>query len=230
MSKIRFPATAASLLVLAAAGPVFAQNANDSPELPIKRVVLFSSGVGYFQRDGQVNGQAAVSLHFSKNQINDLLKSLIVQDRGNGQVSVVQYDNRNPVDRTLKTFALDLTGDPSLGKLLTQARGERVQITLPQENAGNPIDGLIVGVEQQKQPAGKDQVIEVEQLNLLTDKGIISRPLSRVERIEFVKPAVKEEFKKALETLAAGRDRQKKTVALHFTGAGKRVVSVGYLV
>src|SRR5207237_3564489 len=101
---------------------------------------------------------------------------------------------------------------------------------LAQENAGNAIEGVIVGVEKQKQPAGKDQVIEVEQLNLLTDQGIISRPLARVERIEFVKTALKEEFRKALETLAAGRDRQKKTVALHFSGAGKRAVSVGYLV
>jgi hypothetical protein len=230
MLKTRFLGAAAGLVVLAASGPIWAQNGNTMPELPIKRAVLFSSGVGYFQRDGEINGQAAVSLQFHEDQINDVLKSLIVQDRGNGQVRLVQYDNRNPIERTLKSFALDLTGDPSLGKLLTQARGERVQVTLPQENAGNPIEGVIVGVERQKQPAGKDQVITIEQLNLLTDKGIISRPLSRVERIEFVKPALKEELRKALETLAAGRDRQKKTVALHFSGAGRRAVSVGYLV
>ena len=73
-------------------------------------------------------------------------------------------------------------------------------------------------------------MIEVEQLNLLTDKGIISRPLSRVERIEFAKSDLRAEFRKALETLAVGRDRQKKTVTLQFSGEGKRSVSVGYLV
>jgi hypothetical protein len=220
----------AALVVLTAASPVPAQGASGTPELPITRVVLYTSGVGYFQRDGEVNDQATVALHFSADQVNDLLKSLIVQDRAGGKFNLIEYDNRNPIDRTLKTFALDLTGDPSLGKLLTQARGERIQITLPQENAGNPLEGLIVGVEQKKEPAGKDQVIEIEQLNLLTDKGIISRPLARVERIEFAKPALRKDFRKALEVLATGRDRQKKTVALSFGGAGKRPVSVGYLV
>jgi hypothetical protein len=229
MSKQRLLPPLAALLVLAAGGPVLAQNGAKGPELPVTRVVLFSSGVGYVQRDGQLNGKAAVPLHFSADQINDLLKTLIVQD-GTGTVSVVQYDNRNPIDRTLKSYALDLTGDPTLANLLTQARGERVHVTVPQENGGNPIEGVIVGVEKQKQLVGKDQLIEVEQLNLLTDKGLISRPLARVERIEFVKAALKEEFRKALETLAAGRDRQKKTVTLQFAGAGKRTVSVGYLV
>jgi hypothetical protein len=230
MVKNRFVAAAAGLVVLASSGPILAQSANNRSDLPIRRVVLFSSGVGYFQRDGDISGPANVVLHFNPDQINDLLKSLMVQDSGNGQVNLVQYDNRNPIERTLKTFAVDLTKDPSLGELLTQARGERVQVTLPQENAGNPVEGVIVGVERQKQPAGKDQVIELEQLTLLTEKGIISRPLARVERIEFVKPALKEELRKALETLAAGRDRQRKSVAIQFSGGGKRGVSVGYLV
>jgi hypothetical protein len=228
MFQTRFLAALAALPALVA--PLAAQPSTKAPDLPITRVVLFSSGVGYFQRDGQVNGKATVALHFNADQVNDLLKTLIVKDAGTGQVSLVQYDNRNPIERTLKTYALDLTDDPTLGKLLTQARGERVQITISQENGGSPIEGVIIGVEKQKQPVGKEQVIDVEQLNLLTDRGIISRPLSRVERLEFVKPALKEEFRKALETLAAGRDRQKKTVALHFTGAGERAVSVGYLV
>ncbi|HEY1377522.1 MAG TPA: hypothetical protein VGF55_12050, partial [Gemmataceae bacterium] len=38
--------------------------AADSPRLPVKRVVLFSSGVGYFQREGEVDGDARVDLTF----------------------------------------------------------------------------------------------------------------------------------------------------------------------
>ena len=55
--------------------PTLAQNANSKPDLPVTRIVLFSSGVGYFQRHGEVSGQAAVPLHFAADQINDLLKS-----------------------------------------------------------------------------------------------------------------------------------------------------------
>src|SRR5262249_38478755 len=135
MLKPRLLAALAGVLALAA--PVLAQQGTPRTDLPVTRVVLFSSGVGYFQRDGKGNGKATVALQFHADQINDLLKTLIVQDGGNGQVSLVQYDNRNPIERTLKTYALDLTDDPTLAKLLTQARGERVQITMPQENGGN---------------------------------------------------------------------------------------------
>lgn len=227
MSKSMYFALAA---LSVAAGSAPAQNASNGPDLPITRIVMFSSGVGYYQRDGLVNGQATVTLHFPVEQINDLLKSLIAQDRGNGQVSLVNYDNRNPIERTLKTFALDLTGDPSLGQLLTQARGERVRVTVPGENRGEPIAATIVGVEKHKQTVGKDQIVEIEHLNLLTENGLVNRPLSRIERIEFVKPSLNQDFRKALEALASGRDRQKKTVAVHFSGAGKRPVSLGYLV
>jgi len=51
-----------------------------SQELPISRVVLFTSGVGYFQREGVVEGNTELALYFKTKDVNDLLKSLIVQD------------------------------------------------------------------------------------------------------------------------------------------------------
>src|SRR5215813_4274950 len=100
-----------ALLVLAPAMPVLAQPPRPGgAELPITRIVLFSSGVGYFQREGQVDGNARIDLQFHTHDINDLLKSLVLQDQGGGQVSTVNYDNRDPVEKTLKSFAIDLTG------------------------------------------------------------------------------------------------------------------------
>src|SRR5262249_4010559 len=76
----------------------------------VTRIVLFSSGVGYFQREGQVDGNARIDLQFGANNINDLLKSLVLQDQGGGRINTINYDNRDPIDKTLKSFALDLTG------------------------------------------------------------------------------------------------------------------------
>jgi hypothetical protein len=217
----------AILSVLGAAIPVVAQPKATSPELPVTRIVLFSSGVGYFQRDGQVDGNARVDLPFAANNINDLLKSLILQDQGGGQISTVNYDNRDPIEKTLKSFAIDLTGNPSMGALLNQARGERIEVARSdQPGAAN---GVIVGVEKTKKPGGKGQVIEGEQLNLLTSEGLQGIDLAQLQRIRFLKPELEQEFRKALGVLAAGHDKQKKTVTLNFLGNGQRAVRVGYI-
>src|SRR4051812_24050083 len=60
-------------------------------QLPIAQVVLFSSGVGYFQREGQVDGNARIDLSFRVEDINDLLKSMVLQDLGGGHISTVSY-------------------------------------------------------------------------------------------------------------------------------------------
>src|SRR5262249_53619726 len=209
--------TAAILLLAAMALPVLAQAARPGgAELPIARIVLFSSGVGYFQREGQLDGSARIDLQFHTQDINDLLKSLVLED-GGGQISTVHYDNRDPVDKTLKSFALDLTGNPSLADLLQQARGERVELISygEQGREGQPatLSGVIVGVQKQKRPVGKDQVMETDQLNLLTGDGLQGVALGQVQRVRFLKPELEQEFRKALEVLAGGHDQQKKTVS-----------------
>src|SRR6476659_4250939 len=143
-----------------------AAKASDA-KLPIKRVVLFSSGVGYFQHQGKVDGDASVDFKFRVENINDLLKSMVLEDRGGGQISTVTYGSRDPITKTLQTFAIDLTTSPTLGQLLSQIRGEQIEIDAP-----NKVVGTIIGVEKRKEPAAEKQVVEVEYLNLLTDEGL----------------------------------------------------------
>src|SRR5205085_5550584 len=188
---------AAAFVLLAATLPVLAQPRPGTAELPVTRIVLFSSGVGYFQREGPIEGTARIDLQFPSEQINDLLKSLILQDTGGGQISTVSYDNRDPIDKTLKSFAIDLTSNPSIGQLLAQVRGERVEVISygEQGKEGQPtvITGVIVGVQKQPKPVGKDQVMETEQLNLLTSEGLHGVALGQVQRVRFLKPELEQE-------------------------------------
>src|SRR5262249_40681375 len=64
--------------------PQEAQKTTNSPQLPLAQAVLFSSGVGYFQREGVVEGTARVDLSFPVRDINDLLKSMVVRDLDGG--------------------------------------------------------------------------------------------------------------------------------------------------
>jgi hypothetical protein len=193
-------------------------------KLPLKRVVLFSSGVGFFQHVGDVSGNARVEFRFKAADINDLLKSMVVEDLDGGKVSAVSYGSKDPVTKTLKTFAIDVTENPTLADLLKQVRGERVEIEAPKR-----VVGVIVGVEKRRRELGKEQTIEADVLNLLTDEGLRSVPLETASRIKFLNLQLDTEFRKALTLLASGRDNDKKAVALEFLGQGKRRARVAYI-
>lgn len=202
--------------------------ASDTPAristLPLSEVILYSSGIGYFERNGEVEGHAKVDLRFKVDDINDLLKSMVVQDLDGGHVSTVTYGSRDPINKTLKSFGIDLTDNPTLGQLLDQIRGEAVEVMRP-----GPLAGTILGVEKKIQPAGENKTVEVEFLNLLTTDGLQSVPLSQVQRIKLNNDRLNGELRQALEALATSHDTQKKTVSVDFDGSGKRKVAVSYI-
>ena len=104
--------TSLALLAAAAAvlSPAFVGAEESAAALPLTSLALFTSGVGYFQHDGSVTGDARLELTFPSRGINDIIKSLILRDLDGGTVSSVTYASRDPITRALKTFAVDLTG------------------------------------------------------------------------------------------------------------------------
>ncbi len=209
--------------------PVFGQNPvpPDAPKpakLPLTRVVLFNAGVGYFHREGIVDGTARVDLKVAEEDVNDLIKSLIATDKDGGTARAITYDNHAPAEITLKAFAIDLTENPTIGQLLQQVRGEKIEVT---DLKGTPLVGQIVSVERSQPDVASLKI--VEQVNLLTEDGVQSVPLSQMKKLKFLKPELQVEFKLALEALAAARGEAKKSVAVTFAGNGKRRVSVGYV-
>jgi len=194
-----------------------------SANLPLKRIVLFSSGVGFFEHRGELVDDAQVELRFRTENINDLLKSMVVVDEG-GKVSVVTYASKDPISRTLKSFAVDLTTNPTLGQLLHQLRGEKVRVEAP-----NEIVGVILGVEVREINVGDKQVQKVEFLNLVTDGGLRSVALEKISAIKLINEKMDSELNKALAVLATARDVDKKSVVLRFSGEGKRQGRVGYI-
>ncbi len=217
-------------IVHAAPAPAAAPS-ETSVQLPIGQVVLFSSGVGYFQREGQVEGDARVDLSFPTQDINDLIKSMVLRDLDGGHIAAVSYDSNAPVEKTLQSFAVNLSANPTFGQILDQARGEKVEVVLQQANAAQPgtLTGSIVGVEQKQEGVDK-AVVNVEQLNLWCADGMRSVKLSELQRVRFLNPVMDNEVRKALETLTLSHDTQKKAVSINFVGEGKRNVRVGYVI
>ncbi len=196
-------------------------------ELPLTRVVLFSSGMGNFVHSGTVEGDARVVLHFSPDQMNDVLKSMVVNDLDGGTVGGISYPSRDPLEKTLQSFAVDLSGNPPLADLLNQLRGTPVQIDTP-----DPVSGRILGVETRtrKVLSGAETTLLTEHiLNLDTADGVESVPLDTVARIRLTDEDLNRELQQALDTLARSVDRQRKTLVVRFLGKGPRRVRIGYI-
>ncbi len=192
--------------------------------LPITRVVMFSAGVAYFHREGDVTGDGRLDLRFDEGDVNDLLKSLVLTDKDGGKVRAVTYDNRMPLDITLKGFAVDVTENPTMGQLMHQVRGEKVEVA---DKTGVVTVGQIVSVERPAVPATGPDPGEI--LNLLTEDGLQTVELKQLKKIKLVRPELQAEFRKALEMLASARGDNKKAVSVVFSGNGKRKVAVGYV-
>ena len=115
-------------LIFTATAALMAQTPPARTTVPIKTVVLFSSGVGYFEHAGTVRGDGSTLLRFKTSQINDVLKSLVLQDQDGGRVGAITYPSQDPLAKTLGSFQVDITANPSLAELLNQLRGAKVTV------------------------------------------------------------------------------------------------------
>lgn len=217
------------LLGLASSRFAAAQTGRAAPattEVPVTKVVLFSSGVGYFEHSGSVSGNSATELRFKTSQINDILKSLVLQDQDGGRVGAITYPSQDPLAKTLKSFQVDITQNPSLAQLLNQLRGARVTI----QSQAEKLSGTILGVETRAKGGEKDEPITVPVLNLLTGATIRAVELPSITNLTLDDPQLEEELTRALEALVQARDQDQKPVTINFTGTGERRVRIGYVV
>jgi hypothetical protein len=199
----------------------------DQVDVPVRMVVLFSSGVGYFEHMGFVTGTSTTELRFKTNQINDILKSLVLQDLDGGRVGTVVYPSQDPLARTLRSFQVDLSSNPSLAELLTQLRGSNVRIAIQAEQ----IEGTILGLEKKRKTLdGKDHVVDTWVLNLISGGSVRAVPLDDVQRVELEDPQLQQELHKALTALSQARDQAKKPAIINFQGEGQRRVRLGYVI
>jgi hypothetical protein len=206
-----------------------AQQAAKPADVPVKQVVLFSSGVGYFEHNGTVRGTTSTELRFKTGQINDILKSLVLQDEGGGNIGAVTYPSQDPLEKTLHSFSVDISGNPSLDALLNQLRGARVTVV----SGGDTYEGTVLGVEEHEESVrGGDEpkIIKTHLLNLVANGMIRAIQLEEASRIQLQDPQLQSELDKALAALAQARDQEKKAVTINFNGEGDRRVRIGYVI
>lgn len=112
-----------------------------STDLQLERVVLYRNGVGYFERQGEVD-ESVLRLRVRRDQVNDLLKSLTVVDRNGQAVSVSM-----PLDPDTWAAAALSTLQPGRGRLADLLDGLRgTEVTL--HTALGRVRGRVVLIER----------------------------------------------------------------------------------
>src|SRR5829696_6677279 len=90
-------------------------------ELPVRTVILYKHGVGYFERSGDLRRGEAAKLDFKAPEMNDVLKSLTIQDKNGGKVTGLRYDSSEPLDKKLSEFPFKVDAEnASLSGFLNQ--------------------------------------------------------------------------------------------------------------
>src|SRR5579864_5714697 len=110
-------------------------------DLPVRQVVLYKHGVGYFERSGELAAGESAHLDFKAAEMNDVLKSLTIEEKGGGKVTGLRYDASEPLEQRLAEFPFQLGAQRALSAVLDQLKGARVELKAGNEN----LSGAIVG-------------------------------------------------------------------------------------
>src|SRR5437773_7017082 len=80
-------------------------------DLPVKQVVLYKHGVGFFVRSGKLGAGESARLDFNAAEMNDVLKSLTIDERGGGKVTGLRYDSMDLLGHKLAEFPFEIGND-----------------------------------------------------------------------------------------------------------------------
>ena len=193
-------------------------------DLPVRQVVLYKHGVGYFERAGELQPGEGARLDFKPSEMNDVLKSLIVQDPSGGKISGIRYDSSEPLAQKLAAFPFALGPGAPLSAFLDMLKGARLDASI----GGQVLTGVIVSGRQT--PATAQQP-ERELLTLLLDSGDLRTvDLASATSLQLRDADLQGKLKEYLSLVNQSRSTEKRGVYIDSTGAGERKIVASYVV
>ena len=197
-------------------------------KLPVRRVVLYKNGVGYFEHLGRVRGSQDVHVDFTSAQLNDVLKSLTVLDLSGGRITGVDYNSEAPLARRLATLRLSLGERPTTAEFLGALRGARLEV---RSGNGPQLTGKLLSVERKTRTgAAPGWTVETDEISLITDSGEVrSVDLNASTSVRIAEKDLQVEVRRYLGLIASSRDQDVRRMTISTTGNGERNLYVSYI-
>ncbi len=213
----------------------------NSAVLPIRRVILYSNGVAYIERRGSVSGNAEINLSFKQSQVDDVLKSMVVLDLGQGKIGAVSYNSSAPASaRTAEIpFSVESESEEKenssggMAGVLAQLQGAKVIVTSTKGTA----TGSILTVEKRKveiSPKNGDAAAKIPisySLVIASETGeITALDLADIRSVKLLEDATRRDINEFANATASTRRRDAKTISVTSNGTGQREMVVSYTI
>lgn len=210
-----------------------ATKASVSPanSLPIRRVILYSNGVAYIERRGTVSGNAEVNLSFKQSQVDDVLKSMVVLDLGQGKIGAVSYNSSEPVSARMSEIPFSVSPTTAEGSgiagVLSQLQGAKVAVT----SAKGTATGSVLTVERKTVRDEKGATTTTSILVIASESGEISSfDLSEIRTIKLLDEGTRNDLSEFANAAASARRLDAKTITVTSEGTGTREMIVSYTI
>jgi len=205
------------LAQIALAVPAFAA------DLPIREVILYKHGVGYFERAGELRAGETARLDFKASDMNDVLKSLTIVDRNGGVIGGIRYDAAEALEKRLQDFPFAVDRQASLAAFLDQMKGARLELRL----SSDTLAGTIVSARTSKPD---EKTAERETVVLLTDSGEIRTfDLGAASSVKLADPKLQALLRDYLAVLSGARSKDRRSVYIDAGGTATRQLSASYM-
>lgn len=210
-----------------AKSPIASSAINESTgRLPVKRVVLYKNGVGYFEHSARVRGNQDLTIDFTTAQLNDVLKSLTAVDLGEGRISGVRYNSTAPLDERLKTLRLPFGEQVTRADFLAAMRGARVEV----RSGSSTSSGRLLSVENERRANGKGDFYDVTEFSIVSDSGEMRNfELGPSTSVRLAERDLSDEVGRYLNLVGSSRARDLRRMTISATGTGDRDVFVSYI-
>jgi hypothetical protein len=201
-------------------------------DIPVRKVVLYKNGVGYFEHAGTVTGNQRVAIDFTSPQLNDVLQSLTVLDEGGGRIAGVNYNSTTPLAEQLKALSLGMSDDPTSAELFQALRGQRVEVT---GGPGGIISGRLMSIESRTEKAGTSTdddkgTVDKFYLTLVATSGAVRViELTPALSVRPLDANLQGQLDRYLELLSTTHSTGLRHLTLDALGQGQRELRVSYI-
>src|SRR5215472_11415302 len=216
MRRPAIPTLIVMLLCLAGA-PAFAG------DLALKRVMLSTGGVAYLEYAAEVDGDATLTLNVPLDQVDDVLKSIVVYD-SKGGVGAASLPGRQPLTQVFSDLPFGPEALASPAALLNALQGAEIRV-----GASRPITGKLLRVVAETTRATDGTTTTRNRVSMLSTEGLQQFILEDAESVRFVDADLQAKVDQALAEIASHRAKDRRAITLTAHGSGTRMLRVGYV-